>query len=194
MNKKWLIGLVVALLTAGLAASVSAGPYVAGNFGLVAVSDATLTSPAPSGKMSTNPGFGFMAAIGNGFDNLRAEVEVAYRSNDLDKVYSTPSSGKITSLSGMGNLLFDLDLSESVRPFLGAGMGLANLDTNDNNLNNANDLVFAYQIIAGLGLPLSHVTTLDLQYRYFATTNPDFDGKEVEYQSNNFFAGLRFDF
>jgi opacity protein-like surface antigen len=41
---------------------------------------------------------------------------------------------------------------------------------------------------------LTHVTTLDLQYRYFATADPDFDGTEAEYQTHNFFAGLRFDF
>jgi opacity protein-like surface antigen len=93
----------------------------------------------------------------------------------------------------MGNLLVDLPLSERVRPFLGAGMGLANVKI-DRGFDDSDDTVFAYQAIAGLGFPLTHVTTLDLQYRYFATADADFDGTDVEYQTHNFFAGLRFDF
>jgi opacity protein-like surface antigen len=103
-------------------------------------------------------------------------------------------NGDISSLALMGNLLADLPLSERVRPFLGAGIGLARVEANSNDLGDEDDTVFAYQAIAGIGFPLTHVTTLDLQYRYFATADADFDGTDVEYQTHNFFAGLRFDF
>lgn len=188
MKKIWVVGLAMALILSGTSSALAA-PYVSGAFGLVSVSDSDVSGPGPD-EVTFDPGFGFIAGIGNGFDGLRGEVEMAYRTNDLDN----PSSGDISSLAVMGNLLVDIAVSETVRPFLGAGIGLANVETNSNDLGDKDDSVFAYQVIAGLGFPLTHVTTLDLQYRYFATADPDFGGVEAEYQTHNFFAGLRFDF
>jgi len=191
MKKIFAVGLAMALMTGGVVSAVSAAPYVSGDFGLVSVSDSTLSGNT-SGEMSMDPGFGFLAAIGNNFDGLRAEAEFAYRTNDLDEVSNVSVNGDISSMAVMGNLLVDLPLSESVRPFLGAGIGLANVEIDSNG--SSDDTVFAYQAIAGIGFPLTHVTTLDFQYRYFATADPDFDGTEAEYDTHNFFAGLRFDF
>ena len=199
MKKICVVGLAMALLVGGVASTVSAAPYVSANFGLVSMNDSTLSEPGGlSSELSTDPGFGFMAAVGNNFDGLRGEVEIAYRTNDMDEFsfggFSDSVNGDITSIALMGNLLADLPLSERVRPFLGAGIGLANVEANSGDLGDADDTIFAYQAIAGLGFPLTHVTTLDLQYRYFATTDANFDGTDVEYQTHNFFAGLRFDF
>ena len=195
MKRIYVAGLALALLMGGGVSAVSAAPYVSGSFGLVSASDSTLSGEAGAvGDLSMDQGFGFLAAVGNNFDGLRGEAEIAYRTNDLNKNSSGPAIGDISSLAVLGNLLVDFPISEHVRPFLGAGMGLANIDGNGVLLNNANDTVFAYQLIAGIGFPLTHITTLDLQYRYFATTNPDFDGIEAEYETQNFFAGLRFDF
>src|SRR5690606_1676063 len=97
-------------------------PYVSGAFGLVSVSDADISDGVNSGELSFDPGFGFIAAIGNSFDGLRGEVEMAYRTNDMEDI-----SGDVSSLAVMGNLLVDIAVSESVRPFLGAGIGLANV-------------------------------------------------------------------
>lgn len=161
---------------------------------MVSVSDSTLSDGVDSAELSFDTGFGFMAAIGNNFEGLRGEVELSYRTNDADKIsagaFSESVSGDVSSLAVMGNLLVDLPVSESVRPFLGAGIGLANVDADGDE----DDTVFAYQAIIGLGFPLTYVTTLDLQYRYFATEDPNFNGIEAEYQTHNFFAGLRFDF
>lgn len=195
MKKICVVGLAMALMLGGMVSSVSAAPYVSGNFGLVSVSDSTLNGNS-SGELSFDSGFGFVAAIGNGFDGPRGEVEVAYRTNDLDGFSLGGSSGStngdISSLAVMGNLLLDVAISENVRPFLGAGIGLANVEIDSSD--SSDDTVFAYQAIAGLGFPLTHVTTLDLQYRYFASEDPNFDGAKAEYQTHNFFAGLRFDF
>lgn len=197
MKKICIVGLAMALMMGGVVASASAAPYLSGSFGLISANDSTL-SGAGSGELSFDPGFGFIAAVGNNFDGLRAEVELAYRTNDFDEFSSGGVSGSVngdmSSLALMGNLLADLPLGESIRPFLGAGIGLANVDANSNDLGDEDDTVFAYQAIAGLGFPLTHITTLDLQYRYFATADANFDGTDVEYQTHNFFAGLRFDF
>ena len=195
MKKICVVGLALALMMGGVVSSVSATPYVSGNFGLVSASDANLSGESGSaGELSMHQGYGFLAAVGNNFDGLRAEAEIAYRTNDLNKNSNRPAIGDIKSFAVMGNLLVDFAASENVRPFLGAGMGLAKIDGNSAFLNDANDTVFAYQLMAGVGFPLTHVTTIDLQYRYFATANPNFDGTKAEYETQNFFAGLRFDF
>ena len=56
--------------------------------------------------------------------------------------------------------------------------------------------MFAYQLI--LGVSFASVETLsvetlsvDLQYRYFATDDPEFDGVDAEYSTHNFMIGLR---
>ena len=189
MKKVWIVGLAMALMFGGVASSALAAPYVSGAFGMVSVNDADVSGNT-SGELTFDSGFGFIAALGNGFDGLRGEIEMAYRNNDLDKFPNNNATGDITSLAVMGNMLVDLAVSESIRPFLGAGIGMANVDWDGDE----DDTVFAYQAIAGVGFPLTHVTTLDLQYRYFATADPDFGGAEAEYQTHNFFAGLRFDF
>lgn len=192
MKRLCVLGFALAVILGGLASEAVATPYASGNFGMVTVSDSTLSGPGPSSEMSMDAGFGFIAAVGNNFDGLRGEVEVAYRTNDLDQISSIEQSGEITSTAVMGNLLVDLPLSEAVRPFFGGGIGLVNVELS--NGGSEDDTVFAYQAIAGIGFPLTHVTTLDLQYRYFASTDPKFEGTEAEYQTHNFFAGLRFDF
>jgi opacity protein-like surface antigen len=195
MKKICAAGLAIALMMGGLAASVAAAPYVSGSFGLVSASDASLSGEAgPATELSMAKGYGFLAAVGNNFDGLRGEGEISYRANNLNKASSGPANGDISSLAAMGNLLVDFPLTANVQPFLGAGMGLARIDANSALLNNAIVTVFAYQAMAGIGFPLSPVTTLDLQFRFFATTNPDYSGIKAEYETKSFFAGLRFDF
>jgi opacity protein-like surface antigen len=194
MKKMCVVGLAMLVLLGGVVSSAIAAPYASGSFGMVSLNDSTFSAGGGSAEVSFDTGFGFMAAIGNNFEGLRGEVELSYRTNDADKIsaggFSESVSGDFSSTAVMGNLLVDLPLSESVRPFLGAGIGLANVDADGDE----DDTVFAYQAIVGAGFPLTHVTTLDLQYRYFATEDPNFNGIEAEYQTHNFFAGLRFDF
>ena len=58
----------------------------------------------------------------------------------------------------------------------------------------ADDTVFAWQVGAGIGYALTPQLTFDLKYRYFATSDPEFDGTEVEYASHNVYAGIRLHF
>ena len=56
------------------------------------------------------------------------------------------------------------------------------------------DTVFAYQIAAGGSLAVNDRLSIDVQYRYFATEDPNFDGLKAEYATHNLFFGLRFNF
>ena len=61
-------------------------------------------------------------------------------------------------------------------------------------VGNEDDTVFAYQLAAGGSLTINKNLSVDLQYRYFATADPDFDGLEAEYNTHNLIFGLRFTF
>lgn len=193
MKKYGVTGLLLAMVLGGLISTASAAPYLSGDFGYVMARDAQVSGSGGSDEISFDPGYGFLAAVGNGFDFVRGEVELGYRTNDLDKDASGAAlTGDISSMSVMANLLADLDVSPYIKPFIGAGVGMARVEVNDTD--DDNDTVFAYQGIVGVGFPLTNVTTLDFSYRYFATADPNFSGTDVEYKTHNGFVGLRFDF
>lgn len=197
------------LLTAGLtlaallaAPNVFAAPYVAAGGGLTLVEDADLDDPAGSGELSFDDGFGLFAAFGNRYQNLRAEIEVGYRANDLDRVSldglgSSSVEGDAETISLMANAFFDLLDGMAVQPFVGGGLGVASVDLEIDEpglQQSEDDTVFAWQLMAGVGFPLSTNIVFDVQYRFFATADPEFDGTEAEYMTHNVFGGLRYSF
>ena len=51
--------------------------------------------------------------------------------------------------------------------------------------------VVAYQLALGGSFAASESLNIDLQYRFFGTADPDFEGLEAEYSTHNFMVGLR---
>jgi opacity protein-like surface antigen len=198
MFRKVVVVLAVVLLSATAA---FAAPYVSGNIGIVSVMDSDLTEPGLTGSMSFDPGLGVMGAVGSDFmPGVRGEVELAYRTNDMDTLTidgfgSGPIDGEITCLSMMVNVFKDFHSGSSLVPFIGGGLGIANVEAEINGLTTKeDDTVIAYQLAAGAGYAVSNTLTLDAQYRFFGTSNPDFAGTEAEYMSHNFLVGARINF
>jgi opacity protein-like surface antigen len=208
----------------GLAAgSVAiAAPYVSFNMGAVWVNDSEYSdsgtyydgfSYMDEGEFTFDTGFGVTAAFGNAFDHgLRVEVEFGYRINDIDEAEGTYSefnpygnkvyekdyfgslSGEVMTSSLMLNIFYEFLPRSLVSPFVGAGIGIANVIGDIDYYDDENDTVFAYQLAAGVAFALNQNLKLDLQYRFFATEDPDFRGLETEYLTHNLMAGLRFTF
>ena len=118
--------------------------------------------------------------------------------------------GDMTTLSLMGNGIYAFEAG-SLRPYVGAGIGLARhdatikletvsvggevVDSREFGLEDApeasdDDVVLAYQVMAGVGFAMSEGTEVRLGYRYFATADADFEGDEVSFASHNFEAGI----
>lgn len=189
------------LFAAGAAQAAPNAPYFGAGIGLSRLNDATLSDSTGSIDTDFDTGLGFVASVGYTFDSVRAELELGYRKNDIDNFsafgVSVPASGDVTSKSGMVNVYYDFTPKAQLNPFVGAGIGLAKVEVDNAavagiNLGDADDTVFAWQLIAGIGYQVSDKAVLDLSYRYFATADPDFSGIEAEYGSHNLFAGLRF--
>ena len=111
-------------------------------------------------------------------------------------------TGDTTSLSVLVNGYYDFDTGGPYKPFVSAGLGYAKFDINDFNFVgsglpsvNDDDTVFAYQLGGGVGYALNERVSIDIKYRYFGTTDPEFDTTTTtEYSSHNFLAGVRSSF
>lgn len=181
------------------------GLYVSGNIGLAIASDSDVTdslNPGVSEKFEYDTGYVLGAALGYGFGKFRAEGEISYQKNDIDKYSESGSSsdvnGDLSSLAFLINGYFDFINESAFTPYISAGLGYAQIDLNDFNIPgsgdpdiNKDDTVFAYQLGVGVGYAVTENVTIDAKYRYFATENPELDTAEVEYASHNFIFGVR---
>ncbi|MFZ0692759.1 MAG: outer membrane beta-barrel protein [Alphaproteobacteria bacterium] len=160
--------------------------------------------PGGTGELASDPGFGVTGALGYAWENgLRTEAELGYRRNGIDKVsggaygtrFTGDVDGHISALSGMFNMLYDYDTKSAFTPYIGSGLGLANVTAASGPLHvDDNDVVFAYQFMGGVRYALTDNISIRTGYRYFATTAPDIRGSSGEYGSHNVEMGLTFGF
>ncbi len=168
------------------------------------MSDADLDLPdCPScaDTLSTDPGLGLAAVAGyRTGTGLRLEGELAYRRNDLDQISleglgTAAVNGDVTALAVMGNLLYDFATGVAVTPYLGLGLGFARIAVDSMDLGaDDSDTVFAYQLKAGLSVPVSPTLALVGGYTYFATSDPTIEATTAEYSAHTLDVGLRLGF
>ena len=137
---------------------------------------------------------------------VRAEIEISYRMNDMDELDATINdsgtviSGKIgidgdvTTKALMANVFYDFMTRGTISPFIGGGIGYANVEGDIDEFGDDDDNVFAYQGIAGVAFTLNQQMKLDVQYRYFTTDDPTLGGEDFEYVSHNAMIGVRYNF
>lgn len=184
------------------------GPYVSGNIGFAMLSDSDLTDSTIPGitiDIEYDTGLALGAALGYDFGNTRLEGEISYQKNDFEKAsllgVDVDLTGDVTSLSLLMNGYYDLVNNSVFTPYLSAGLGFAKVEVNDFNVpgsglpnSNYDDTVFAYQVGVGVGYAVNEKVTIDVKYRYFATSDPEFDTTEAEFASHNFLFGVRVNF
>ncbi len=199
---------VVAYAPAGFAAAK--GPFVGimGGVNFTNDQDISGTGVGINRNVDTDTGWAVMPSIGYRYGNgIRTEFELGYRSNDIDSVSgSAAGTGEINAKSAMLNLLYDVDTGSRVMPYIGGGIGYAQVDYDGVgpvgvgvNRVNDDDNVFAYQGIAGLSYWVNETVEVAAEYRYFATQDPDFRTSagvavEGEYDSHAALIGLRWNF
>jgi opacity protein-like surface antigen len=180
--------------------NASAKAYLSGNVAAIFVNDADFDEAGYNGEFSFDTGFGATIALGNALSNgMRFEAELGYGSSDLDEVSidgfgSASMGGDITTLALMGNIYYDFCKDCTFSPFIGAGIGIENIDVDIDFAGSEDDTVFAYQIAAGGSFAVSSAVNLDVQYRFCGTDDPDLDGTEVEYTAHKVMVGIRYSF
>ncbi len=180
--------------------------YISANLGLARTQSTDIGNAAMHGDMETALGFALGAAAGFGFDYGRCEAEISYQKNDLSKVrigvIDPGASGEISTLALLFNGYLDMKNKTAVTPYLSAGVGAARYSISAMPVlsggvftTESNDVVvFAYQFGAGVGYAVTPRFTIDLKYRYFATSNPRLGDTILHYGSHNIYLGARFSF
>ena len=142
-------------------------------------------------------GFDFGAAVGYDFGAFRVEAEGSYRAANVDEVsaggqglqidpvgqpggrngrltnQTAPALWEINALSFMLNGMFDFGSDDGIQAFAGGGIGVARVDMNAQfdergpGAYDDSDTGLAWQLLAGLRVPLSDSLDIGLKYRYF---------------------------
>ena len=195
-----------------------------------------------SGRESTCPVFyiGFQAAYNDAFDvangqgselvlddgtafffslgrmngrNLRTEIELSFRSNDVSSLLTSdgelPLTGQLQTFSGMANAYWEFVKSPTGRfkPYVGAGVGFLSATAdlrdpsdplNDDQADSSSS--FAYQWIAGVNFKVSNHLDLYGEYRFtdaesfgIPSNRDDLSGN-FGYSANSVGGGLRWKF
>jgi opacity protein-like surface antigen len=130
-----------------------------------------------------DPGFVGQAALGTYLgQDFRLEAEAAYRTADYDQATAggttvTPTND-LKIATGMLNLLYDVHLGSSFVPYVGAGLGLAQLSSSDTTIGGLlakgkDTTEVAYQAILGVTYQFDRSWNLDLDARYLGTSDED---------------------
>jgi len=199
------------LVAALLPAAARAQFYIGAEGGWTSLPDQTDTILNLTSVKARFDG-GFNAGVRGGWEwgPWRFEEEYSYRRNGARDLVGTNfilqwSSGNRHTNSIMTNVLYDFTLGYPITPHIGFWVGA--VDVFDGlkvpgigQLFNNSSWQFGYQGIAGIRYNLSPTFTLDLDYRYFATTQPTFSVPNTNlryrtgYSTNNFVASLIYRF
>lgn len=126
-----------------------------------------------SGGNSQQTGYAVGGVAGYDFFGPRLELEVMYRNNAGNG--PAPNgwvTGQINQLSTMVNGLYDFRPGAMITPYAGAGIGLAFVDPSLGGGCTMCSTNFAYQGIIGVGYNASPSMRVNLDARYYGTTNP----------------------
>jgi opacity protein-like surface antigen len=198
--------------------------YVGAQLSVAANAVGTFTAPGVDvkGELETLGGTNLFAGYRSNL-GTRFEAELFYRRHNFSDVTVNSDGGAGTFLGGsdldgtsgnaqghlsmtgmMANVFQDFRLMDSVTPFIGGGIGVAQVNVNNGGLQSAalvdgNDEVFAYQIGGGVNFALDDRLDLFFEYRYFATDDYDMqyvtgDTVQGKITSHNFGVGVRYGF
>jgi OmpA-OmpF porin, OOP family len=147
-------------------------------------------------KASTWTGFAVGGKAGYDFVGPRAELEVGYgQIPTTANIPGTAIIGKVGQLTAMANVLYDFIPASLLTPYVGAGVGVAFVDSNQS----LGSTQFAYQGMVGLAYNISDQMRFMVEGRYLGTTNPSVSVPglgTVTYNNNNILAlaGIQFKF
>jgi opacity protein-like surface antigen len=160
---------------------------------------------------------GICGAVSFGYDHglryayARTELEYAFRKTDVsdgDLASLKVTGGEVQTQSLLLNVFYPFTIGYPVTPYIMGGLGAALVDISDVTVSNTvfidNDQVaLAYQVGAGIDLPINDRFTVEFTYRYFGTAVKEFENNALDdtqkkfdfyYQTHNTLLGLRYKF
>lgn len=208
----------IVITALGLAAAIPAwaGSAGIGYLGLrgsyVSAEDQGVAAPDIDVEARFDKGWGVSGVMGFVIsESLRGEIEAGYAINGVKNVQIlrndimpasegsvVPMNGQVDFGTAMFNLYYDFPIADlPFLPWVGVGAGGAYVnysgtydygDPADLVVVKDSDWQFAYQLMAGVTVPVAETTSVTLGYRYFGTEDMVFvaaDGAEIETQLTN---------
>jgi OOP family OmpA-OmpF porin len=149
----------------------------------------TTTVFGTNGTIYPDIGWAAGGMIGYDFVGPRVELEGVYRRNT-----ATVGAGPFNSFGAakddigvLANILYDFNAGGTIVPYIGAGAGIAFVRSSALGFTN-DSTQFAYQAILGVGYNIDPMFRVNLDARYYGTTNPNFAAGS--YSNNNISAML----
>jgi outer membrane protein OmpA-like peptidoglycan-associated protein len=144
---------------------------------------------------STWTGWAVGGKAGYDFIGPRLELEVGYgQIPTTANIPGTAIIGKVGQLTAMANILYDFMPTSVLTPYIGAGAGVAFIDSN----TSLGSTQFAYQAMLGLAYNINDSMRFMIEGRYLGTTNPSVNTPigTVSFQNQNILAlaGVSFKF
>ena len=172
---------LAALPVVAQAQTAAPGFYVGAEGGLNWLLNTTIAGAS----VTPQTGWAVGGVAGYDFVGPRVEIEGMYRNNQTSTgAQGTAISNQIGQLSVMANLLYDFAPASTITPYIGAGAGIAFIDSN----SSLGSTQFAYQGIIGLGWNIDTNFRVNLDGRYYGTSNPsvNVNGFSTTWSNNNF--------
>jgi outer membrane protein OmpA-like peptidoglycan-associated protein len=179
MKKSWIAAAAIAALPAATYAQAPLqypGFYISAEGGVNWMFNTTINTPNFGGIINVYPNTGWLAGGSIGYDLVgpRFELEGVYRSNNgtLQGAFNGVTAGFNNQQTAiMANGFYDFLAGGPIVPYIGAGLGVAfvNASALGGYTSSTN---FAYQGMVGVGWNIDSMFRLNLEGRYYGTTNP----------------------
>jgi opacity protein-like surface antigen len=140
---------------------------------------------------------GYVLGIAAGYDvmpNLAIELEYAYRNADATFKDTGGDVGSTTeSNAWMVNAIYklsDLGTGGQWQPYIGGGLGVADVNVEDINFDGLNftadadgDYNFAYQLIGGVAYSINPNLALNGEVRFFGVNDQDYENDDISFKT-----------
>lgn len=220
------LGLAVCVApSTALAVDLGLEPYIEYNVGLTLMRNQNLTRANPvglSGRVESEAGFNVGGAVGTRFlEHFRTEINVGYRQNEVEAIRlaagdESDGKGTFSMIHVLANTYAEYDFEVGVIPYFGLGVGYGMIEIDAHNKPetlqiDSDDNAFIWNVMAGVSVPVSDITTFSLGYRYLQSEDLNFRARlnnttpvppsgpiarqvDSEYDAHEFVFGIRYSF
>lgn len=179
------------------------GWYLSGGLGVHHPHDSDVEGTGINSSVEIDQGLAGLVGVGYDYgSSWRTEIEGTYRGSDVDKVSGVNGTGEVDAYSAMVNLFYDFDFGGGVEPYIGGGLGMSQVSVDSvgpigGSSVDDDDWGYAFQLGAGLAVPLNNRIKLTADYRFLSVQDLSYNtaaGTSVDgdYDDHAIFLGVRF--
>ena len=210
MNRTWIAAAVLAALPMTTQAQTLQYPgfYIGAEGGINWLLNTSSTANvfagggAASGTVNLNNNLGWTVGGMVGYDFVGPRVELESRFIQNTGTLTGPGGAlgslgtTVTQVPIMANLYYDFLAGQTFVPYIGGGVGIGFSNLSANGNSSYGGVQFAYQGMIGVGWNIDSQLRLNLEGRYYGTTQPNYSfnvgstNVNGSYTNNNFSAML----